>query len=407
MGGRNKEVFMRYKIETERADLFDVNILIVMSVKLDKEVPFEMLKTAFENACRCHEVLRSKIVIEQSGEAYYVDNEEIASSISETKMNLPQLINDNERKRFRIEEGEFIRAFSSPDGIVFMMHHLGGDGKSLVYFIETFMNCLSGKECEFLPFRNLTLNDLPENSRLPFYYEVLVKSWNKKWLKDKRAFGFEDMDKAYSDFWRDNKTIIEITRYEGDELKSLLKDAKESGATLTSYLIADMIKDSDRKMDIGLAVDGRPDKNRSMGNQATGISVEYKYNDKKSLGENAKAILDLMQKKLSNGRERYLVLQFMGILDSTLKDSLNLVRAGYFSNKLSDKIGGLLGYGDRVKDISITNLTRVDIPQNYGSYQIREIVFVPPVVSYAKNVIGIVTIGDAMTVSRHVYLDKN
>ena len=98
MGGRNKEVFMRYKIETERADLFDVNILIVMSVKLDKEVPFEILKTAFENACRCHEVLRSKIVIEQSGEAYYVDKEEIASSISETKMNLPQLINDNERK---------------------------------------------------------------------------------------------------------------------------------------------------------------------------------------------------------------------------------------------------------------------------------------------------------------------
>lgn len=407
MGGRNKEVFMRYKIETERADLFDVNIQIVMCVKLDKEVPFAELQTAFEKACRYHEVLRSKIVIEQSGEAYYVDNEEPQNSISETGKNLFELINENERKRFRIEEGEFIRTFSSPDGIVFMMHHLGGDGKSLVYFIETIMKCLSGKECEFLPFRNLGLNDLPGNSRLPFYYEPLVKSWNKKWLKEKKVFSFEDMDKAYSEFWKEKKTETVITRYEGERLENIIKDAKESGATLTSYLIADMIKDSKKKMDVGLAVDGRLDKNRSMGNQATGISVEYKYNDKKTLGGNAKAIRGLMQKKLSDSKERYLVLQFMGKLDSTLKDSLNLFRAGYFTNELSKKIGGLLGYGDKVKDISITNLTRVDIPLQYGEYQIKEISFIPPIVSYAGNVIGIVTAGDVMTVSRHVYSDKN
>ena len=49
----------------------------------------------------------------------------------------------------------------------FMMHHLGGDGKSLVYFIETFMKCLAGWECEYAPFRHLGLSDIPKDSKMP------------------------------------------------------------------------------------------------------------------------------------------------------------------------------------------------------------------------------------------------
>ena len=38
---------------------------------------------------------------------------------------------------------------------------------------------------------------------------------------------------------------------------------------------------------------------------------------------------------LFDDRYRYFVLQFMGKLDDTLKDSLNLVHAGYFHGKNS------------------------------------------------------------------------
>jgi hypothetical protein len=110
-----------------------------------------------------------------------------------------------------------------------------------------------------------------------------------------------------------------------------------------------------------------------------------------------------MQKKLSDDRYRFFVLQFMGRLDDTLKDSLNLEHAGYFHGKTSAKLAELLGYGDKVRDLSITNLTRADISLKYGEYEIKEMVFIPPVVSYAKNVIGIITTGNAMYVTRHVY----
>lgn len=396
---------MRYIIETERADLFDVNIIITMKILLEKEVPFDKLNEAFQKACKVHEVLNSKVVIEPSGKAFYIDNAAPQNSFAKTDLSLCDLINDNEKKRFRIENGEFIRGFLSPEGIVFMMHHLGGDGKSVVYFIETFMKCLSGMECALVPFRNLTLDNMPEQSKLPLLYNLLIKSWNRKWQKAKHTFSFMDMDNAYTEFWKKNKTKVEIKRYEKDDLKLLLDSAKNAGVSLTAYIITDLIKDMDYKADVGLAVDGRTDKNRSMGNQATGISIQYKYNSGLSFEDNARIVHNLMKKKLSNDKYRYFVLQFMGKLDPSLADSLNLERAGSFSSKVSSKVAEIMGYGKKVKDLSITNLTRADIPLEYGEYKIKEMIFVPPVISYGKNIIGIVTAGDVMNLAIHKYAE--
>ena len=395
---------MKYRIDTERVDLFDVNIVITMKVALDKDVDFRDAQAAFVKACSLHEVLNSKVVIEDSGEAFYVDNSEPHNSISKTDLGLEELINENERNRFRIEEGEFIRVFMSPDGLIFMMHHLGGDGKSLVYFIETFMKCLAGRECEFVPFRHLGLTDLPEDSKMHFFYGLLAHSWNKKWMKERSVFSFVDMDNAYSGFWNDHKTKIELKCYSKDDLEILVESAKAAGVSLTAYLITDMIKDTDKTMDVGLAVDGRIDGNRSMGNQATGISIKCRFDHKKSFEDNSRVVYRAMRKKLDDRRSRYLVLQFMGLLEPSLKDSLNLVHAGYYNGSISNKVAEMLGYGEKVKDISITNLTRADIQLEYDEFNIREIVFVPPVVSYAKNVFGIVTTGDTMTVARHIYV---
>ncbi|MBP1584647.1 MAG: hypothetical protein ILP17_03045, partial [Lachnospiraceae bacterium] len=295
---------MRYRIETERVDLFDVSIVITMCLHLSADVPFELLKKSFDIACSCHEVLRSKIVIEPDGEAYYtyadeqpdtdsmtdeqpdtdsmtdeqpdtdsmtdekpdVDNVSEAgadksserkntvsdvkikscpggdmhtggdghiaaghgNSFTRTDLSLEELIRENERHRFRIEDGEFIRGFDSKDGIVLMMHHLGGDGKSFLYFIETFMRCLNGESCGFVSFRSLNLKSLPDDSKLPLFYRILTKAWNSRWHRVKRIFTFEDMDKAYAKFWKDRETKVTIKRYEKHDLGHLLEESKKN-----------------------------------------------------------------------------------------------------------------------------------------------------------------------------------
>ena len=394
---------MRFRLETERENLFDVNMVIAMRVRIEGEVPFEQLEKAFHKTVDAYEILNSRIVIEDNGDAFYVDCENPGSSFKESLLGFEDLINANEKVRFRIEEGEYIRGFLSPDGIFFLMHHLGGDGKSLLYFIETFMSILSGEEIEKVPFANLPVSGLPADSGMPYLYKLFVKSWNKRWTKMKRVFNYEDMDEAYRKFWPTHKTKTVITEYGKDALNDLLAGSKEAGCSLTAYLVALWIREMPFRADVGFAVDGRLSDERTMGNFATGIHINYRYNDKISVGENASKINKLMKKKLTDPKVRYSVLQLVGNLDPTLIDTLSLEAIGAYHTRETARFADIMCYGKNKRDLSITNLMKADIRTEYGNFRIKDIAFVPPVVSYGTNLIGIITVNDTLIVTRHIY----
>lgn len=60
-----------------------------------------------------------------------------------------------------------------------------------------------------------------------------------------------------------------------------------------------------------------------------------------------------------------------------------------------------MGYMGKTKNLGITNLTELDIPILYGNYEIKNIIFVPPAVSYSHNIIGILIVNGKMTFSFH------
>ena len=394
---------MRYRIGTERENLFDVNMVIAMCVNIEGKPDPDKLENAFRRAISAYEILNSKVVIEENGDAFYVECDKPESSFSETGLGFEDIINANEKVRFKIENGEYIRGFLSPDGIVFLMHHLGGDGKSLLFFTETFMSILGGDEPDIVPFANLPVSALPADSGLPYLYSLFVKSWNRRWGRCRKVFGFADMDKAYADFWKTHKTSTVITRYDKKQLDEMLGKSRASGCSLTSWLVASWLRDMHKKADVGFAVDGRLDDRRVMGNFATGIHVRYRYDAAKSTGENAHAINTLMRKPLADPVKKYSVLQFIGRLDPTLIDTLSLEAAGMYHSRMTARFADIMGYGRKKRDLSITNLMRADIRTDYGEYRIKDIAFVPPVVSYGTDLIGIITVNDTLTITRHVY----
>ena len=75
---------MRFKIETERENLFDVNMVIAMRVRIEGNIVFAKLEKAFYDTVASYEILNSKVVIEDDGNAYYVDCDEPLSSFSES-----------------------------------------------------------------------------------------------------------------------------------------------------------------------------------------------------------------------------------------------------------------------------------------------------------------------------------
>lgn len=397
----------RYYIATERADLFDVNMVVVISVDVIGLLEKSQIVDAFHLAVNTHEILRMHVVIDENGEAYYENCEESNNKIWFSEQSISEIINEQERIRFQIENGEFLRVVvnysSEKSTITFLMHHLAGDGKSLVYFIESFMKALTKQEIEFISMKRLDVEDLPSDSKMPFFYKKYVHGFNSRWKKERKVFDFGEMDHAFNAFWNNHRTRIEISVATEKELQAKKEECHRKKIGLTSYLIAEFIKDTENKNDIGIAVDGRLDGNRCMGNQATGISVSYRYNRKKDLISNAAKIDYDIKKKLSNSKYKYFILHFMAAFDGTLIDAVNLEYSKAFTSKVSKKLATVLGYGGKTKDLSITNLTTIDIPTVYDELRIDNVIFVPPVISYGKNVVGIVTANNKMIIARHYY----
>ena len=136
-----------YKIETERADLFDVNMMIAMKVSVTGVALQQELENAFFNAVKSHQILSSKVNIDRNGDAFYEACQEHNNRIFFCDFVFEELIKEQEKIRFRIEDVEFLRLFISIRNekmdFCFLLHHLGGDGKSLCYFIENFFRCLN------------------------------------------------------------------------------------------------------------------------------------------------------------------------------------------------------------------------------------------------------------------------
>ena len=418
---------MRYMIETERSDLFDVSIVIAMRVHIKGNVNEDGLRSAFEEATKAYEILGCRVVLEEDGTAYY-ENENfegqkegnpVTSSNSQKCRNNKiffeesswrQILKREEKIRFKIEEGEFLKAFCyemNEEGcsIIFLMHHLGGDGKSLVYFIESFMKALSGEKLEYSNIRLISagpLDDKSQRDRLGLLAFV-PKSYNKKWNKDerKKSFNYSDMDKAYETYWKEHESTIDEYIIKPEKVNMMLGKCKEWNIGFTAYITTAFLRRLGRKADVGYAVDYRKDGNRCMSNQATGISIKYAYNYNKSFQENAIKVQKLMTKKLEDDRSKEFILPFMASFEPTLVDAINLEHAGSFRSKTSKSLATILGYRKKTKDMSVTNLTKLDIPEEYGEYKLDFFSFIPPVISYGKNILGISTLGDCTVLTLH------
>lgn len=396
---------MKYKIETEREELFEVNPMIAMCVKLDREVRIDEARAAFKCAVKAHEILGSKVVIEESGEAYYVDCDVPLSFIDESSLSFEELICENERHRFLIEKGEYIRVFLSPSGVVFLMHHIAGDGRSLLFFIETFLSCLSGETPEFVPFSHTTLKDLPDGGQLPFLYRQFVSSYNRKWIRERRVFGFEDLDKAFTDFWKSHKTSVEINTLSPEAYEAVLNGAREAGCSVTYYLTACRLNGRlSGKVDIGMAIDCRTDETRSMGNHVGGVNIVFDYDAHKSVGHNAKLLQEKMRERVRSDVARSIALRVVGECDPTLIDAMCLSSSDFYDSKLVAKFAEAMAYGTRKRDVGISNLMRADIRTSYGNFGVEEIIFVPPVVSYNVVPVGIITVGEKLAIAEHRYV---
>jgi hypothetical protein len=392
---------MKKYITSERSNLFEPNVYISVAVKITGLISAENAKKAIEFAYMANEATMSKIVLEENGDTYYEKVEASGCKIFFDNRDMKFIINESDKLPFAINKGELVRSYiiSESQGITLLIHahHLVGDGKSILILISDILDRLAGKALTYKPMTLIDKEYLIGKAKLPLGVKLFVKNINRKWEKTGRAFTWDDYYTIHKKYWGNHSSDFEIETYSADEMK---KDCK-NGVTLNSLLIAKMLKEFPESKIVGIPLSIRED-NKSMSNQTSGISLKYRYNPQKSFEKNLTRIHKRIYKLLGDKNTKYFVLLFVAELCPSLIDSVLLQTHGCYQNKLSEKMANVMGYTSKNgPDLGVTNLTRIDIPGDFGNFKVSDMLFIPPKVSYSRQVIGVSTFGDKLTVCWH------
>jgi Uncharacterized protein containing a NRPS condensation (elongation) domain len=382
---------------------------VAVNVDINGLANAEELIPAIRIAVINNEILNCKIEMDDKGVALYSKISKPVYKIKMTTDKWTDIVLQQEKLRFEIEKGELIRFFiryrEDAAQLLILAHHLAGDGISMCYLVQDILCALSGKELNYKPIKLLVLDELPENSRLSIPMSLMLRVMNSKWRKSGKAFGFNDFDRVFNTYWNNRETIIDNYTITGDEYQSLVIESKKHNVTINSVITTALLRADAQRADVGLAVNIREHDYTGMGNYATGISLNYAYDENKDFWINAEAVHKLIYAKLMNNRKKYFLMQFMGGIEPTLIDAVYFSAYDNYENKTAKTFQKMFGYDGNPKGISLTNLTRLPIPHIYGNYSINDITFVPPLVLNAKRILGISTLNNKMNISLHI--EKN
>ena len=391
---------MKKYIRSERANLFEPNVYISMIVKLSGDLRNEEIEKAVYKAYEANEATMSKIVLEENGDACYEEMGSSGCKFFADSRPWKELLYQSEKRPFALNEGELVRTFLTEENeqlILFIhAHHLVGDGQSVLVLLNDIINSLNRQPFTYKPMLLVDRSFLEKRAKLATGIKLYIELLNQKWQKNARAFTWDDYYAIHSKYWNESVSEIEWKTYDIKELKARCPE----GITINSYLIAELLREHPEYEVIGIPVSVREDE--GMSNQTSGIAVKYKYNYKSEFEVNANRVHKAIYKKLNNKNMKYFILLFMERLCSSLIDAVLLQSHGCYQNKLTEKMAKVMGYiGNEGRDLGVTNLNKIDIPNVHERFEIKNILFVPPKVSYAKEVIGISTYADKLIVCYH------
>lgn len=387
------------EIITERPNLFEPNVYITMCVEITGEVCLHKLAAAVREAYQANEAATSRIVMEQ-GAAYYERLSVSGCKVKISDHSWQELVKINEKEPFAIDKGELIRTFIIPaeSGIqmMIMAHHLAGDGKAVIYFIQDIMNALTGVSLTYKPLALLSGNSFTETA-LPIPAKLYARYCSRKWKNC--YFTWQDYYDLHDKYWSRISSDIQYKTLPVTETAQIIEKAKQIGCSVNSYLVTVFLQRYQKKCEVGIPVSIRERQNESMSNLTSGIRIKYRFDSKKTFAENAIRVHRKIRRELR--KRRAFILQFLAELPGTLIDAVLLTTYGCYSDRLAEQTAGLMGYIGKTRDLGITNLTELAIPARYGNCRIENIIFIPPAVSYCHNVIGISTFNGKMTVVFH------
>ena len=399
---------MNYKINKTQSQsmlhsfLFEPNVYMCLLASLKGDITAEEIEAAVEKAYTQNETTMSKVILEE-GKVYFQNMPRTGCRVFRDNRNWQEIRKECERNAFKINEGELFRTYIIEEEkgytLMMMVHHIAADGKAMVIVLGDILNNLAGREVEFKPLTSEGSELIPADQEVSFPIMFLIRYLNRIWQKTGRMFGWEDYYEIHKRFWEVWESEVRFENIGKEELEQIKEECKEKGITVNSYMMAKILKKHPEYRNVCFPISLRRE-NRSITNRVLLVKTDFKYNVKKTFWENAEKLHNIAREFIENKDKRNDLALRVRWMEPTLLDSSLMYTFCGYQNKVSKLVAELIGYsGKRKTHLTVTNLTNLEIEQDYGKFQVKNVAAIAPTMSAGKNVICIGTFDGKMTIA--------
>lgn len=378
--------------------LFDPNIYTSLVITLEKkgDVKAEDVKNAVEKAYTQNETTMSRLVLE-NGEVFFEVMPETGCKVGFDNRDWMDIIHENEKKTFRINEGEFVRTFIKEDKneirLLIMVHHVFGDGYSMVLLTQDILNNLAGESVDFKPLNNDNQEPVPTKISYPFSKKIGIKLLNSQWKKTGKPITWEDYYKIHEAYWKNRQSYVEPAVLT-EKLSEVKAKCKDLGITINSYMVAKQLEKNTEYKLIGIPRSARGE-NRSISNKVIVIKMQYTYDIARSFEENAKEIHACIQGIMKDPAKKYSITKSFLLFDPTLVDGAMLAHYTDYKNEMAEKMISILGMcGENKTQVGITNIGEVALKEEYDTFSVQNLLAVAAPMSTTEDAVAVWTFKD-------------
>lgn len=325
----------------------------------------------------------------------------------------------------------FILLYSAEisDLIIFCQHTIC-DGMSLAYLVRDIMTYLGNpsKEVEILPSAPVVdENNLPSDIKPSLAIRLLGKTISKKWEKSEVLFNYEDFQELHKVFWKNYNYKAHLYELSSEDTKALILHCRKHGVTINTALIAAFAlaqnksnpKSQKYLTKYGVAVDIRKMLINPVGEQfgffASGIELNYKYSSKDTLWDIAKKLYKDANPEKAKKQALIKTLSVFE-LPSPLMEAQLFAAFGHLILANSPSYKKIQAFINDDKNLAVkmvkkklskgiamaqimTNLGKMDFPNKYGEFILKNLILMPSCSPYTELVLGVVTHGGSLSIT--------
>lgn len=412
----------------ERSHLFMPGNNVVVAFQLIGKISAEELRTAVEKARKKHPLIGAHLEFDENQQAWFVtDNTpDIPIDVYPEKPNENwiQKVLSTYWEKFSITQGPLLKFLliqgQNTSELAVIAQHAICDGLSLVYLLRDILQFLTNPELSIEPIDQLPTiaerYDL-EGIKLHPLISKIVSKFNALWQSKHMVLNEEDLIPVHEVFsdWKVNAVFWHLGQQETEKFVNL---CKKNGISVNSALYCAIItlqskiqgnKEKFRRnimMPINIRNFLDPPVGEEVGLYAGGEMFKLKVNPKSDFWKQAKKV-DRKLKKRINPQGMFAQAKKMLLMDPSLMEARTMAFLGPMMQEPTEKYLKLVeildsdpflrkmknqnAAGNIMMGSVLTNIGKLNIPEEYGHLKLSQVFFLPPSSPMAEKIIGVCT----------------